>query len=71
MFSTTPNAVLGSVIAIYAYLCSIFVVQNPETFARNASAAAGTKGQVLLYLPLDFSDQVINIAILAQFRQST
>ena len=69
--ATTPNAVLGSVIAIYAYLCSIFVVQNPETFARNASAAAGTKGQVLLYLPLDFSDQVINIAILAQFRQST
>jgi phage tail sheath gpL-like len=69
--ATTPNAVLGSVIAIYAYLCSIFIVQNPSTFAKNAYATTGAKGQVLLYLPLDFSDQVINIAILAQFVQST
>jgi hypothetical protein len=46
-------------------------VQNPQTFARNATATVGTKGQVLLYLPLDFTDQVVNIAILAQFIQST
>ncbi len=69
--ATTPNAILGSVIGIYAYLSSIFIVQNPQTFAKNAYATTGTKGQVLLYLPLDFSDQVISIAILAQFVQST
>ena len=67
----TPNTILGSVMGIYAYLCSQFIVQNPQTFARNAYATTGTKGQVLLYLPLDFSDQVINIAILAEFVQST
>jgi phage tail sheath gpL-like len=69
--ATTPNAILGAVIGIYAYLCSIFIVQNPATFARNAYATTGTKGQVLLFLPLDFSDQVVNVAILAQFQQST
>ena len=69
--ATTPNAILGAVVGIYAYLCSIFVVQNPQTFAQNATATIGTKGQVLLFLPLDFSDQVINIAILARFIQST
>jgi phage tail sheath gpL-like len=69
--ATTPNAILGAVFGIYAYLSSIFIVQNPQTFARNATATVGTKGQVLLYLPLDFTDQVVNIAILAQFIQST
>jgi phage tail sheath gpL-like len=69
--ATTPNAVLGSVVAIYAYLCTVFVVQNPQTFAANAYATNGTKGQVLLYLPFDFSDQIINVGILAQFVQST
>ena len=69
--ATTPNAILGAVVAIYAYLSSIFIVQNPQTFAKNAYATTGTKGQVLLYLPIDFSDQVINIAVLAQFVQST
>lgn len=69
--ATTPNAILGAAIAIYAYLSSIFIVQNPGTFAKNAYATTGSKGQVLLYLPLDFSDQVINVAILAQFVQST
>jgi len=26
---------------------------------------------VLLYLPIDFSDQVVNVGVLVQFRQST
>jgi len=26
---------------------------------------------VLMYLPIDFSDQVINVGILVQFQQST
>ena len=69
--ATTPNAMLGAVVAIYAYLCSIFIVQNVQKFAQNASATAGTKGQVLMYLPIDFSDQVINVGILVQFQQST
>jgi phage tail sheath gpL-like len=69
--ATTPNDILGAVIAMYAYLCTVFIVQNAAIFAANASASIGQKGQVLLYLPLDFSDQVINIAILAQFKQST
>ena len=69
--ATTPSHILGAVIAIYGYLCSEFICQNPETFAANARASAGGKGMVLLYLPLDFADQVINIAILAQFTQST
>jgi len=69
--ATTPALMLGSVIAIYAYLCSIFIAQNPLTFAANCTAQPGTKGQVLMYLPIDFSDQVINVGILVQFRQST
>jgi phage tail sheath gpL-like len=69
--ATTPSLMLGAVIAIYAYLCSIFIVQNPLTFAANATAQPGTKGQVLMYLPIDFSDQVVNVALLVQFRQST
>jgi phage tail sheath gpL-like len=69
--ATTPNLVLGAVLGIYTYLCSQFIVQNPQTFAANATVATGSKGQLLLYLPLDFSDQVIGIAILAQFVQTT
>jgi phage tail sheath gpL-like len=69
--ATTPNLILQAVIGMYSYLCSIFVVQNPQTFAKNAYAATGTKGQVLLYCPLDFADQVIQVAVLAQFVQST
>jgi len=69
--ATTPSAMLGAVIGIYAYLCSIFITQNAAIFARNAYAQPGTKGQVLMYLPIDFSDQVINVGILVQFRQST
>jgi len=69
--ATTPSAMLGSVIAVYAYLASIFVVQNVQKFASNAYATTGTRGQVLMYLPIDFSDQVINVGILVQFQQST
>jgi len=69
--ATTPNAMMGAVNAIYAYLCSIFIVQGPQTFAANAYATTGTKGQVLMYLPLNFSDQVVNVGILAQFQQTT
>jgi phage tail sheath gpL-like len=69
--ATTPNAMLGSVVAVYAYLASIFIVQNVQKFASNAYATTGTKGQVLMYLPIDFSDQVINVGILVQFQQST
>ncbi|HEY8685994.1 MAG TPA: phage tail sheath subtilisin-like domain-containing protein [Chloroflexota bacterium] len=69
--AVTPNLILGSVIGIYAYLCSIFIVQNPQIFAANATAQTGAKGQVLLYLPIDFSDQVVNVGVLVQFRQST
>lgn len=69
--AVTPNLILGSVIGIYAYLCSIFIVQNPNIFAANATAQTGAKGQVLLYLPIDFSDQVVNVGVLVQFRQST
>jgi len=67
----TPNMVMGSVMSFYRYLCGIFIVQNPEAFEANAYATNGAKGQILLYLPLDFTDQVINIAILAEFVQST
>ena len=69
--ATTPNMMLGTAIAIYAYLCSQFICQNVQQFAANATAGSGAKGQVLLYLPFDFSDQVINVGILVQFRQST
>jgi phage tail sheath gpL-like len=69
--ATTPNAMLGTVIAVYAYLASIFIVQNVQQFAQNAYATAGTKGQVLMYLPINFSDQVVNVGILVQFQQST
>jgi phage tail sheath gpL-like len=69
--AVTPNLILGSVIGIYAYLCTVFIVQNPQTFAANATAQTGAKGQVLLYLPIDFSDQVVNVGVLVQFRQST
>ena len=42
--ATTPNAMLGAVIAVYAYLASIFIVQNVQTFAQNATAGAGNEG---------------------------
>jgi hypothetical protein len=42
-----------------------------QKFAANASAQAAAKGLVLMYLPFDFSDQVINVGILVQFQQST
>ena len=58
-------------VALYAYLASVFVVQDVATFAKNGYATKGTKGQVLLYLPIDFSDQVVQIACLIQFRQTT
>ncbi len=69
--ATTPNAMLASVVAVYAYLASIFIVQGVQTFAQNATAGPGTKGQVLMYLPLNFSDQVVNVALLIQFQQTT
>ena len=69
--ATTPNAMLGAVIGVYAYLASIFIVQGVQTFAQNATAGSGTKGQVLMYLPLNFSDQVVNVGLLIQFQQTT
>jgi phage tail sheath gpL-like len=69
--ATTPDAMLGAVVAVYAYLASIFIVQNVQKFAANAYATTGTKGQVLMYLPIDFSDQVVNVGLLIQFQQST
>ena len=69
--ATTPNLIFQAVVGIYSYLASIFLVQNPQTFAKNGYATTGQKGQVLLYLPFDFSDQVIQIAALIQFVQST
>lgn len=69
--ATTPSIILQSAIAIYAYLATIFVVQDVAGFAANATAASGQKGQVLLYLPINFSDQVIQVAALIQFKQTT
>jgi phage tail sheath gpL-like len=69
--ATTPSIILQSAIAIYAYLCTIFVVQDVQSFAANATASLGTKGQVLLYLPINFSDQVVSVAALIQFKQTT
>jgi phage tail sheath gpL-like len=69
--ATTPSLILQSAIALYAYLASVFVVQDVATFAQQAYATKGVKGQVLLYLPINFSDQVIQIAALIQFHQST
>jgi len=67
----TPSDIFQAAVGIYAYLASIFIVQNPQTFAKNGYATTGQKGQVLLYLPFDFSDQVVQIAALIQFQQST
>ena len=69
--ATTPAAMLASVVGIYAYLASIFIVQNVRKFAANAYATTGAKGQVLMYLPIDFSNQVVNLGLLIQFQQST
>lgn len=69
--ATTPNLIFQAVVGMYSYLSSIFIVQNPQTFAKNGYATTGQKGQVLLYLPFDFADQVIQIAALIQFQQST
>jgi phage tail sheath gpL-like len=69
--ATTPSLVFQAVCGIYAYLASQFVVQNPQIFAQNGYAQKGQKGQVLLFLPIDFSDQVIQIAALVAFQQST
>jgi phage tail sheath gpL-like len=69
--ATTPTLIFQAVCGMYAYLSSQFVVQNPATFAQNGYAQKGTKGQVLLFLPIDFSDQVIQVAALIAFRQTT
>ncbi len=69
--ATTPSLILQAAIAIYAYLASVFLVQDVATFAKQAYARKGAKGQVLLYLPINFSDQVVQIAALIQFQQTT
>lgn len=69
--AVTPTGIFQSVVAMYAYLASIFLVQNPQKFAANGYAQTGQKGQVLLFLPFDFADQVIQVASLIQFQQST
>jgi phage tail sheath gpL-like len=69
--ATTPSTIFQSTVAIYAYLASVFVVQDVATFAKQGYARKGQKGQVLLYLPINFSDQLIQIAALIQFRQTT
>jgi phage tail sheath gpL-like len=69
--ATTPSLIFQAVCGYYSYLTSIFIVQNLQTFSRNGYAQPGSKGQVQLFLPFDFSDQVIQIAALIQFRQST
>ena len=69
--ATTPSLVFKAACGVYAYLCSQFICQNPQKFAQVGYGASGQKGQVLLYLPIDFSDQVIQIAALIQFVQST
>jgi phage tail sheath gpL-like len=69
--ATTPSTIFQSTVAIYAYLASVFVVQDVATFAKNGYARKGQKGQVLLYLPINFSDQLVQIACLVQFRQTT
>jgi phage tail sheath gpL-like len=69
--ATTPSLIFQAVCGMYAYLASQYVVQNSDTFAKNGYARKGQKGQVLLYLPIDFSDQVIQVAALIQFQQTT
>jgi phage tail sheath gpL-like len=69
--ATTPSLIFQAVCGMYAYLSSQFVVQNPATFATNGYAQKGQKGQVLLFLPIDFSDQVIQVAALITFQQTT
>jgi phage tail sheath gpL-like len=69
--ATTPSTVLQAAIAIYGYLCTEFIVQDAAAFAKAATASKGAKGQVLLYLPLNFSDQLIQVAALFQFQQTT
>jgi len=69
--AVTPSMIFQATVSYYAYLSSIFIVQNLQTYAKNGYATPGSKGQVLLFLPFDFSDQVIQIAALIQFRQST
>lgn len=69
--ATTPSLIFQAVVAMYAYLASVFIVQDVATFSKQGYAASGTKGQVLLFLPFNFSDQVIQIAGLIQFQQTT
>jgi phage tail sheath gpL-like len=69
--AVTPSVIFQAVCGYYAYLASIFIVQNLQSFSRNGYAQPGSKGQVQLFLPFDFADQVIQIAALIQFRQST
>jgi phage tail sheath gpL-like len=69
--AVTPNGIFQAVVAMYSYLSTQFIVQNPAKFAANGYATTGQKGQVLLFCPFDFSDQVIQVASLIQFQQST
>jgi phage tail sheath gpL-like len=69
--ATTPSLVFQAAVAIYAYLATQFIVQDVQSFAKNGYGAKGQKGQVLLYLPINFSDNVVQIAALIQFIQTT
>jgi phage tail sheath gpL-like len=69
--ATTPSLIFQGVCGMYAYLASQNVVQNPATFAANGYAQKGQKGQVLLFLPIDFTDQVLQVAALIAFQQTT
>jgi phage tail sheath gpL-like len=69
--AVTPSLIFQAVCGMYAYLCTQYIVQDSQTFAKNGYAQKGTKGQVLLYLPIDFADAVIQVPALIQFQQTT
>lgn len=64
---TTPQLVLGSAIARYRYQAWLGEVQNPEVFAKQASAENVGGGRVSLRLPYMLANQLRVISMLICF----
>jgi phage tail sheath gpL-like len=66
----TSQIVLAEAIADYRKLCDLQMMQNPDVFAKAASAENQGNGTVALYLPLDLANQLRIIKIVVAFQKT-
>lgn len=68
---TTGQIILNEACAFYNLMAAQGIVQNPQTFAKNAYDVEPGNGTVQLFLPIDLAGQLRRIEMLVQFQTST